>query len=77
MEEKHIEVYVKYNLYYAEKQKGFKENISISQNLYYNEKEDYFVYPMGQHMEYVGRTTRTNEIQQTIHSGFDTLAKIW
>lgn len=58
MEKNHIEAFVKYNYFHKEQSKSFKNNAFIPQNLYYNKQDDYYVCPMGQHMEKVGNTTR-------------------
>lgn len=52
MEEKEIDAYVKYSFYYKEQKASQKENPFVVQNLYYNEQDDYYVCPMGQHMEF-------------------------
>ena len=54
MEEHDIEAYVKYNLFHKEQKRAIKNDIFRIENLYYNSDEDYFVCPMGQHMERVG-----------------------
>ena len=46
--------YVKYNMFHAEDKKNRRENPFLVQNLYYNPAEDYYVCPMGQHMEHIG-----------------------
>jgi hypothetical protein len=51
MEINDIEAYVKYNLFHKEQKRSFKQDIFRIENLYYNADEDYFVCPMGQHME--------------------------
>jgi transposase len=56
-----IEPFVKYNYFHKEQKKSFKNNGFHAQNLYYNSKEDYFVCPMGQHMEKTGATTRRTD----------------
>ena len=56
-----IEPYVKYPLFHAEQKKSFKNNAFIAQNLFYNKEEDYFVCPMGQHMEKTGNSTRKSD----------------
>jgi transposase len=56
-----IEAYVKYPLFHAEQKESFKNNPFLTQNLFYNKEEDYFVCPMGQHMDKVGTTTRESE----------------
>jgi len=61
MEENDIEPFVKFNYFHKEQKKPFKNNGFLVQNLYYNAQEDYYVCPMGQHMEKTGNTTRTSE----------------
>lgn len=58
MEKNHIEAFVKYNYFHTEQTKSFKNNAFHAQNLYYNKQEDYYVCPMGQHMEKTGNSTR-------------------
>ena len=43
--------YVKYNMFHAEEKRHRRENPFLVQNLYYNAEENYYVCPMGQHME--------------------------
>ena len=54
MEANDIEAYVKYNCFHKEQKRAFKEDIFRLENLYYNSEEDYFVCPMGQHMQPIG-----------------------
>ena len=54
MEAHDMEAYVKYNLFHKEQKRAFKNDIFRIENLYYNAEEDYFVCPMGQHMERAG-----------------------
>jgi transposase len=61
MQNNNIEPFVKYPLFHAEQKKSFKNNAFIAGNLYYNKEKDYFVCPMGQHMEKVGNSTRKSE----------------
>lgn len=61
MEENGIEAFVKYNYFHKEQTRSFKSNAFLVQNLYYNNEEDYYVCPMGQHMEKAGNTTRKSE----------------
>ena len=56
MEAHDMEAYVKYNLFHKEQSRAFREDIFRIENLYYNPEGDYFVCPMGQHMERVGVT---------------------
>ncbi|MCP9558127.1 transposase, partial [Prevotella copri] len=43
--------YVKYNWFHKEQHKPFKEDAFNQANFYYNKDDDYYVCPMGQHME--------------------------
>ncbi len=61
MEINDIVPFVKYNYFHKEQKKSFRNNGFLAQNLYYNSKEDYFVCPMGQHMEKTGTTTRKSD----------------
>ncbi|MFV0606894.1 MAG: IS1182 family transposase [Niabella sp.] len=61
MEDNEMEAFVKYNYFHAEQKKKFRENAFITQNLYYNATDDYFVCPMGQHLENKGSKTTTNK----------------
>ncbi len=54
MEEAGIEAYVKYNRFHIEHRPRYTPNPFHSDNFYYNEEEDYYVCPMGQHMESIG-----------------------
>jgi hypothetical protein len=61
MQNNDIEAFVKYPLFHAEQKKKYKSNAFLPQNLYYNAEKDYFVCPMGQHMEKIGNSTRKSE----------------
>ena len=54
MEAHEMEAYVKYNFFHKGQKRSFKNDIFRIENLYYNPEGDYFVCPMGQHMERVG-----------------------
>ena len=71
MEANAIEAFVKYNYFHKEQKKSFKDDIFRIENLYYNKEEDYFVCPMGQHMERVG--TRHNKTEK----GYRTLNAVY
>lgn len=58
MEEAGIEAYVKYNWFHREQRMHYEPNPFSVQALYYDADGDYYVCPMGQHMERVG-TIRT------------------
>jgi radical SAM protein with 4Fe4S-binding SPASM domain len=61
MEQNHIEAFVKYNYFHKEQTRSFRNNGFLAQNLYYNPDGDYYVCPMGQHMEKAGNIIRENE----------------
>jgi hypothetical protein len=61
MERNDIEPYVKFPMFHKEQKKSFKDNGFLAQNLFYNKEKDFFVCPMGQHMEKVGEGSRTSE----------------
>ena len=54
MEANGTEAYVKYNSFHKEQKRDFRNDIFRLENLFYNVEKDYFVCPMGQHMERVG-----------------------
>ena len=55
MDENGIEAYVKYNFFHKEQRADkYVTNPFKQENLYYNEEKDYYVCPMGQHMERTG-----------------------
>jgi transposase len=61
MQNDDIDSYVKYPLFHAEQKERNKNNAFLAQNLYYNTENDYFVCPMGQHMEKTENSTRKSE----------------
>lgn len=54
MESGGIDAYVKYNMFHAETKREYADNSFLVQNMYYNAGEDYYVCPMGQHLERSG-----------------------
>lgn len=57
-----IEAFVKYNYFHKEQKRKFKNDIFHAQNFFYNTEKDYFVCPMGQHLEKTGTGTRTSDL---------------
>ena len=55
MENAGIGGFVKYNYFHKEQKCAWKKDAFAIQNLYYNREQDYYVCPMGQHMEYTGQ----------------------
>ena len=60
LEEENIEHYVKFNYFHMEQKKSFQKDPRRVENLYYNQKDDYFVCPMGQHMNFVAEYEKAN-----------------
>ena len=58
MESKGIGNYVKFSYFHKEQKKPFKNNPFLSDNLFYNPEGDFYVCPMGQKMELIGRGQR-------------------
>ena len=54
LEQEGITAYVKYNYFHQEQKKKNKANPFLLTNLYYNKEQDYYVCPMGQHLEKIG-----------------------
>ena len=71
MEAHGTEAFVKYNFFHKEQKRAFKDDIFRIENLYYNADGDYYVCPMGQHMERAG--TRHNRTE----SGYRTLNAVY
>ena len=61
MEANGMEAYVKYNYFHKEQKRDFRNDAFRMENLFYNAEKDYFVCPMGQHMERVGTKHERNE----------------
>lgn len=61
MEEAGMEAYVKYNRFHIEQRPRYKPNPFHHDNFYYNAIEDYYVCPMGQHMNRIGTSHNKTE----------------
>jgi len=61
MQNNNIKGFVKYPLFHVEQKKAFKNNPFSVQNMFYNKENDYFVCPMGQHIEKVENRIRKSE----------------
>lgn len=66
-----IAPYVKFNMFHVEQKKKYRDNPFLPQNLYYNREENYYVCPMGQHMDFVREEKRYTE------SGFEQTVSIY
>ena len=62
MENAGIEAFVKYNYFHKEQKRAWKKDAFAIQNLYYNREQDYYVCPMGQHMEYTGQRKSKSDL---------------
>ena len=54
MDENGVEGFVKYNWFHKEQKPRFKPDPFQSDSLYYNKEQDFYVCPMGQHMDRIG-----------------------
>ncbi len=54
MQENGMEAFVKYNYFYKEQRSRYIPNPFHAESLHYNPGEDYYVCPMGQHMNRIG-----------------------
>lgn len=54
MQENGIEAFIKYNYFHKEQRPRYTPNPFHAESLHYNEGEDYYVCPMGQHMNRIG-----------------------
>ena len=70
-EQKGITAYVKYPLFHKEQHKKYQENAFLPNNLYYNEKDDYYVCPMGQHMD------KVRDEQRVSDGGFKSVVSVY
>ena len=54
MQENGIEAFIKYNYFHKEQRPCYTPNPFHAESLHYNAQEDYYVCPMGQHMNRIG-----------------------
>ena len=62
MEGNGMAAYVKYTMFHAEMKRKYRNNAFIVQNMYYNEEKDFYVCPMGQHLERVGTWNTVSDL---------------
>ncbi len=62
MEGNGIDAYVKYNMFHAEARRRYAKNAFLVRNMYYNSGEDYYVSPMGQHLERHGTQRSVSDL---------------
>ncbi len=56
-----ITPFVKYNMFHAEMKRKRRKNAFLIENMFYNKELDFYVCPMGQHLEFVKRSRRPIE----------------
>lgn len=57
-----VEGFVKYTMFHAEQKRRHAGNPFLPDNMFYNKEEDYYVCPMGQHLEHCYDSTRVTEL---------------
>lgn len=60
--------YVKYNMFHKEMKRKFLKNPFLQANMYYNEDQDYYVCPMGQHMEHTADRRTVSDLGYVSHT---------
>ena len=56
-----ITPFVKYNYFHKEQKRAYKNNPFLSANFYYNPVDNYYVCPMGQHLEFIRKEKRKTD----------------
>lgn len=59
---KQIEPYVKYNMFHQEDKRKRKKNPFLIENMYYNKEQDFYVCPMGQHLQFVRNISEISDL---------------
>jgi hypothetical protein len=62
METNEIEGFVKYNMFHAEQKRKHAKNPFLPEHMYYNADEDYYVCPMGQHLDHSCDTKKRTDL---------------
>ena len=57
-----ITPFVKYNMFHAEMKRKRRNNPFLVENMFYNKELDFYVCPMGQHLEFNGTKKETSEL---------------
>ena len=57
-----ITPFVKYNMFHAEMKRKRKNNPLLIENMFYNKELDFYVCPMGQHLEFIGTKKETSDL---------------
>ena len=62
MEANGIEGFVKYNMFHAEQKRKSVNNPFLPEHMFYNAEGDYYVCPMGQHLEHSSDSKKTTDL---------------
>ena len=57
-----ITPFVKYNMFHAEMKRKRRKNAFIIENMFYNKESDFYVCPMGQHLEFVKQIKEKSDL---------------
>ena len=57
-----ITPFVKYNMFHAEMKRNRRNNPFLVENMFYNKDLDFYVCPMGQHLEFIGTKKETSDL---------------
>ena len=60
-----ITPYVKYNMFHAEMKRARRNNPFLVENMFYNAEKDFYVCPMGQHLDFAYSKHETSELGYT------------
>lgn len=60
--------YVKYNMFHKEMKRKFLKNPFHQSNMYYNKELDYYVCPMGQHLEHITDRRSVSDLGYVSHT---------
>ena len=60
--------YVKYNMFHKEMKRRFLNNPFHQANMFYNQEHDFYVCPMGQHMEHVADKKTVSDLGYVSHT---------
>ena len=62
MVSKQITPFVKYNMFHAEMKRKRRKNAFLIENMFYNKESDFYVCPMGQHLEFVKQIKEKSDL---------------
>ncbi len=62
MVSKQITPFVKYNMFHAEMKRKRRKNAFLIENMFYNKELDFYVCPMGQHLEFVKQIKEKSDL---------------